>query len=125
MKKGEECIGVVVRTEFPNKGIVELEDRKIIARDGNYYKANVIVISSECSDEIERAVSKYHDKIADKIETYILENIAEYRKTGFVGCDFSENTLRWQLLVQILRMINQQNILQKQKLLQFQRHILL
>ena len=26
MKKGEEYIGVVVRTEFPNKGIVELED---------------------------------------------------------------------------------------------------
>ncbi|MBP3576798.1 MAG: 23S rRNA (uracil-5-)-methyltransferase RumA, partial [Lachnospiraceae bacterium] len=33
MKKGEEYIGVVVRTEFPNKGIVELEDRKIIVKN--------------------------------------------------------------------------------------------
>lgn len=33
MKKGEEYTGVVVRTEFPNKGIVELEDRKIIVKN--------------------------------------------------------------------------------------------
>lgn len=33
MKKGEEYIGVVVRTDFPNKGIVELEDRKIIVKN--------------------------------------------------------------------------------------------
>ena len=26
MKKGEEYVGVVVRTDFPNKGIVELEE---------------------------------------------------------------------------------------------------
>ncbi len=33
MKKGEEYTGVVVRTEFPNKGIVELEDRRIIVKN--------------------------------------------------------------------------------------------
>ncbi len=33
MKKGEEYTGVVLRTEFPNKGIVELEDRKIIVKN--------------------------------------------------------------------------------------------
>ena len=33
MKKGEEYVGVVVRTDFPNKGIVELEDRKIIVKN--------------------------------------------------------------------------------------------
>ena len=33
MKKGEEYVGVVLRTEFPNKGIVELEDRKIIVKN--------------------------------------------------------------------------------------------
>lgn len=33
MKKGEEYIGVVLRTEFPNKGIVELEDRKIVVKN--------------------------------------------------------------------------------------------
>ena len=33
MKKGEEYIGEVIRTDFPNKGIVELEDRKIIVKN--------------------------------------------------------------------------------------------
>lgn len=33
MKKGEEYIGVVVRTDFPNKGIVELEDRSIVIKN--------------------------------------------------------------------------------------------
>lgn len=33
MKKGEEYIGVVIRTDFPNKGIVELEDCKITVKN--------------------------------------------------------------------------------------------
>ena len=33
MKKGEEYVGVVVRTDFPNKGIVELEDRSIVVKN--------------------------------------------------------------------------------------------
>ena len=33
MKKGEEYVGVVMRTEFPNKGIIELEDRKIVVKN--------------------------------------------------------------------------------------------
>ena len=31
MKKGEEYVGVVVRTDFPNKGIIEMEENKILA----------------------------------------------------------------------------------------------
>ena len=33
MKKGEEYVGVVVRTDFPNKGIVELEDCSIVVKN--------------------------------------------------------------------------------------------
>lgn len=33
MKKGEEYIGIVERVDFPNKGIVTLEDRKIIVKN--------------------------------------------------------------------------------------------
>lgn len=77
--------------------IKALEDKQIIIRDGTHYKANVIVITSECADEIERAVTKYHEQIADKIEAFIKETILEYKSIGFIGSDFSENTLRWQL----------------------------
>lgn len=87
--------------------IKELEEKKILIREGSRYKTNVIVITSECADEIERAVTKYHEQIADKIEAFILKNIAAYRKIGFVGCDFSENTLRWQLAVILFRSIRE------------------
>lgn len=33
MKKGEEYIGTVVHTDFPNKGIIELENRKIVVKN--------------------------------------------------------------------------------------------
>jgi len=77
--------------------IRELEEKKILIKEGNYYKTNVVVITSDCADEIERAVTKYHEQIADKIEAFITETISEYKSIGFIGNDFSENTLRWQL----------------------------
>ena len=86
--------------------INELEDKQIIIREGKHYKANVIVVTSECADEIERAVAKYHEQIANQMETFIVENINEYKRLGFVGCDFSDNTLRWQLATILFRMIN-------------------
>ena len=83
--------------------IREMEERKILIREGNRYKANIIVITSECADEMDRAVSVYHEQIADKIEAFLLDNIAGYKNIGFAGCDFSENTLRWQLAVLVFR----------------------
>ena len=85
--------------------VKELEDKRIIVRDGNHYKANVIVITSECADEIERSVAVYHENIADKMESFIRGHSVKYRKLGFAGCDFSEKTLRWQLAAILFRMI--------------------
>ncbi|MBO7274688.1 MAG: sigma-70 family RNA polymerase sigma factor [Clostridia bacterium] len=87
--------------------IKELEDKQVIIREGKHYQANVIVVTSECADEIERAVTKYHEQIADKIETFISNKLDEYKKLGFVGCDFSDNTLRWQLAVILFRAIRE------------------
>ncbi len=77
--------------------IKKLENKQIIIREGNHYKANVIVITSECTDEIDRAVAKYHAQIADEIALFIKEKLEWYKKIGFAGCDFSENSLRWQM----------------------------
>ena len=33
MKKGEEHIGVVEKVDFPNKGVVLAEDRKVIVKN--------------------------------------------------------------------------------------------
>ena len=86
--------------------IKALEDKQILIRDGKHYKTNVIIISSECADEMERAVTKYHEQIADKMEAFLSDKINEYKKIGFVGHDFSNNTLRWQLATILFRMIS-------------------
>ena len=85
--------------------IKALEDKKIIIKDGKHFKANVIVITADCADEIGRAVTEYPGQIADKGEAYVTEKLDEYRKIGFSGNDFSENTLRWQLCTILFRTI--------------------
>ena len=82
-----------------------LENRNIIIKDGNHYKANVIIITSECANEIDRAVTKYHEQIADKIEVFISNKMDEYKKVGFTGSEFSNNTLRWQFASILFRMM--------------------
>ena len=82
-----------------------LEKKQIIIREGKHYKSNVIVITSECADEIERAVTKYHEQIADKMMAFLSDKLNEYKNFDFVGHDFTDNTLRWQLATILFRMI--------------------
>lgn len=86
--------------------IKELESKKIIIRDGKRYKANIIVITAECADETERAVAEYHEKLADKTEAFVKGKIAEYKNIGFIGNNFSDGTLRWQLCTVLFRMLS-------------------
>ena len=65
----------------------------------------MIIITAECTDEIDREVAKYHNQIADKIEAFLKEKMEWYRDIGFYGSDFSENSLRWQLSTILFRMI--------------------
>jgi len=85
--------------------IKALEEKQIIIKEGTHYKANVIIITSDCADEIERAVTKYHEQIADKMTSFISDKLNEYKNLNFVGHDFSDNTLRWQLATVFLRTI--------------------
>ena len=51
-------------------------------------------------------MTKYHELIADKMELFISNQLCEYKKICFIGHNFSDNTLRWQLATLIFRMIN-------------------
>lgn len=86
--------------------IKALEDKQIIIREGKHFKANVVVITSECADEIERAVAKYYEQIADKMTIFLSDKLNEYKNLNFIGHDFSDNTLRWQLATILFRMIS-------------------
>ena len=85
--------------------IKALEARQIIVREGKHYKANIIVITSECANEMERAAAKYHEQIADKMMSFINDKMDAYKNLDFEGHDFSDNTLRWQLATILFRMI--------------------
>lgn len=85
--------------------IRELENRQIIMREGKRYRANCIIVTAECADEIERAVAKYHTQLADKMAAFIHSRLREYKSIAFAGSDFSENTLRWQLATVMFRLV--------------------
>lgn len=90
---------------YLDEEIRELESKNIIVKEGTHYKTNIIVISSECVDEIMRSAAKYHEIIAEKVKEFIENNLGKYKELGFAGCDFSDNTLRWQLATVMFRMI--------------------
>ena len=83
--------------------IKELECKQILVKDGQRYKTNIIIVTSACADEIRRALTKYHTCIADKMEAFLSDAMEQYKEIGFAGCQFSENTLRWQLMAVLAR----------------------
>lgn len=85
--------------------ISALLEKKILLKEGKRYKANVIVIDTRCGKEIAEKAALYHEKIAKAMETFIDEHLEAFKAIGFRGCDFSENTLRWQLAALIFRVI--------------------
>ena len=82
-----------------------MTEKQILLRDGPRYQANVIVLTTECSEEIDRAAAPLHREMADRMEQFLTEHTEAYKSLGFAGCDFSENTLRWQLLTILMRRI--------------------
>lgn len=86
-----------------------LVDKAIIIKEGTHYKANVIVITTECTEEIRRNVEIYHRKIADIISEFLDKYLGDFKEIGFVGADFSDNSLRWQLMTYVLAAITLYN----------------
>jgi len=94
---------------YIDEDINALVEKQILIKEGKHYKANVIIVTADCADEMKQSAVTYHNQIADCIGKYLEEHLEEFKQIGFSGNDFSDNTLRWQLLVQILRTINQQD----------------
>lgn len=91
-----------------------LAEKRIIIKDGRHYKANVIIVTHQCAEDISRNVSKYHETIADIIEEFLAKKLDSFKNIGFIGNDFSTNTLRWQMMTFVLAVIalyNHSNIL--------------
>lgn len=82
-----------------------LTEKNILICENGHYKANIIIISKDCYEEINRSAETHHENIANLINEFITSHLSEFRDIGFTGADFSDNTLRWQLSTLVFRCI--------------------
>lgn len=85
--------------------IQELTDKKILISEGPRYKTNVMIITADCRQEMDAASEVYCRRLADEMAAYLDNNMPAYREIGFMGSDYSDTTLRWQLMIPAFREI--------------------
>lgn len=90
---------------YLDEEVKALTDKKILIKNGAHYKANIIIITSDCTDEINRSAAIYHNEIADLINEFLETHLENFKQIGFIGNDFSDNTLHWQLMTFVLTKI--------------------
>lgn len=99
--------GISLETGIPlpylDSEISSLTEKQILIKEGGRYRANVIILTEECADEIIRSAAPYHQKIAGLLAEFLETGIPAFRQIGFTGSDFTDNTLRWQLAAFFLR----------------------
>lgn len=83
--------------------ISALVDREILIKEGAHYKANIIILTAECTAEIIRSAAPWHEEIASLLAVFLETSVPAFREIGFFGAGFSDNTLRWQLMTFFLR----------------------
>ncbi|MDF2539739.1 MAG: hypothetical protein K0S76_2760, partial [Herbinix sp.] len=62
MKKGQMYEGIISRVDFPNKGIIEIEDKKVIVKDGIHGQKVNFVVSKIRSEKSEGRIAKVLEK---------------------------------------------------------------
>lgn len=90
---------------YLDEEIAALVDRRILVREGRRCKANVILLTSDCAAEIARGAVETQEKIADAMGDFLETRLQAFREIGFAGADFSDGSLRWQLLTFLLRAV--------------------
>ncbi len=93
--------------------IEALTSKNLLVKDGNHYKTNIIVITSDCNSELDRNATMYHEEIANTINDFISANLSELKAIGFIGSDFSTNSMRWILATLIFRATMNYNTVDK------------
>lgn len=90
---------------YLDEEIAALVERRILVREGRRCKANVILLTSDCAAEIARGAVETQEKIADAMGDFLETRLQAFREIGFAGADFSDGSLRWQLLTFLLRAV--------------------
>ena len=83
--------------------IEALTQKNLLIKDGKHYKTNIIVITTDCMNELDRNAATYHEKITIATNDFISSHLTELKEIGFTGSDFSKNSMRWILATLIFR----------------------
>ena len=86
--------------------IKALVEKQILVADGPRYQTNVLIITADCRREIDTVSEELRCRLADGMAAYLDAHLEEYKTIGFAGADYSDNTLRWQLLIPLFRAID-------------------
>lgn len=90
---------------YMDSEIIALVEKGVLLKEGPRYRANIIILTAECTEEITRNSAPYHGKIADAMAEYLETKLPAFRQIGFTGADFTDNTLRWQMMTFLIRKI--------------------
>lgn len=103
----EEQISLETGIPLPymDSEIMALMEKGMLLKEGPRYRANIILLTAECADEIARSCAPCHEKIADAMAEFLETKLAAFRQIGFAGADFTDNTLRWQMMTFLMRRI--------------------
>ncbi len=99
--------GISLETGIPlpylEDDIAVLVDKKVLLPDGSRLKTNVVLILEECRRAMDEIITPCGEQLSACMKQYIEDHLADLRAIGFVGADFSENTLRWQFMAELQR----------------------
>ena len=70
MKKGDIFEGKVIRTEFPNKGIIDIEGQKVIVKNALEGQVVRFSINKKKRDKIEGRLRAIPDRTASSMQTF-------------------------------------------------------
>lgn len=100
----EEEIALQIGVSLPyiENDIKKLTDTWLLKKDGNHFRTNIIILTSDFEAEKSVKLLPLQKKIAEKLRVFINENEAAIRSIGFYGCNMSLSSLKWHMVTMML-----------------------
>lgn len=103
-KLSAEQISLEIGVSLPymEDKLAELCEYELLKKDGNRYYTNIVIFTTDFTNEVNAKTAKLREKIADMIMTSVAEHEHDVRKIGFVGSTMENNAFAWQMVCFIL-----------------------
>lgn len=103
LSEQEIALQIGVSLPYLEDDIRILTDAGLLLKTGKRYRTNMIILTEAYDKEKAPTVQKSADALAACITQFTENEIDAIRGIGFVGCEMSLGTLRWQLTTMLLQ----------------------